>query len=69
MFCKKCKTPIEKGDNFCTNCAAPVVVEPNITCKQCGKELKASAKFCSACAAPVFVKTKSVYKNLLIKIC
>ena len=68
MFCKKCKTPIEEGDNFCTNCAAPFVVEPNISCKQCEKELRASAKFCSVCATPVFVKTKSVYKNLLIKV-
>jgi len=68
MFCKKCKTPIEKGDNFCTNCAVPFVAEPTISCKQCGKELRAEAKFCSACAAPVFVKTKSVYKSLLIKV-
>ena len=68
MFCKKCKTTIEKGDNFCTNCATPFVVEPAILCKQCGKELRAEAKFCSACAAPVFIKTKSAYKRLLITV-
>ncbi|MCL2566443.1 MAG: zinc ribbon domain-containing protein [Defluviitaleaceae bacterium] len=68
MFCKKCKTPIEKGDNFCTNCAAPFIAEPPVLCKQCNKELRAYAKFCSACAAPVFIKAKSVYKSLLIKV-
>jgi len=68
MFCKKCKTLIETGDNFCSNCAAPIIIEPAIYCRQCGKELRSEAKFCSACAAPVFIKTKSVYKSLLIKI-
>jgi hypothetical protein len=68
MFCKKCKTPIEKDDKFCTNCAAPFIAEPTIFCKQCNKELRSEAKYCSACAAPVFIKTKSIYKSLLIKV-
>ena len=59
---------MEKGDNFCTNCAAPFVAEPTISCTQCKKELRAEAKYCSACAAPVYVKEKSVYKSLLIKV-
>lgn len=53
IICKNCKTPNQKGQKFCTNCGATLL----ITCANCGANLNEHDKFCSECGTTV-VHTK-----------
>lgn len=56
--CPNCKTKLEKGDAFCTNCGTKIEApkkttkksaKPKVFCTNCGNAMEADDKFCTNC--------------------
>lgn len=48
MICKKCKTQIPDGADFCPNCGNKAMLD-SLFCPNCGFKLEAGTDFCSNC--------------------
>jgi class 3 adenylate cyclase len=47
--CPSCRSEIEIGDRFCSNCGASLVAR----CPACGDDLRPGAEACSSCGTPI----------------